>query len=130
MEELKVETVDKIILAGAFGAHISPKHAMVLGMIPDCDLENVVSAGNAAGTGAQIALLNKESRTEIELMVKYITKIETAMSKNFQQHFVAASGIPNSSEKFKKLSKILTLPNINFNRRNFRGRRNLTQFSD
>ena len=73
-----VGRVDKIILAGAFGAHISPKHAMVLGMIPDCKLENVVSAGNAAGTGARIALLNKESRNKIELLVNNITKIDIA----------------------------------------------------
>ncbi len=118
MEELGVESVDKIILAGAFGAHISPKHAMVLGMIPDCALEAVVSAGNAAGTGARIALLNKESRTKIELLVDRITKIETAMAPNFQNHFVAASGIPNLIEKFPKLNTVITLPKVNFNQRN------------
>ena len=90
MEELGVDLVDRIILAGAFGAHISPKHAMVLGMIPDCDLDKVVSAGNAAGTGARIALLNTESRTKIELLVNHITKVETAMATNFQSHFDGA----------------------------------------
>jgi uncharacterized 2Fe-2S/4Fe-4S cluster protein (DUF4445 family) len=58
MDERGVESVERVVLAGAFGAHISPKHAMVLGMIPDCPLEKVSSAGNAAGTGARIALLN------------------------------------------------------------------------
>ena len=117
MEEMGILHVDKIILAGAFGAHISPKHAMVLGMIPDCKLKNVISAGNAAGTGARIALLNLESRNKIELLVNRITKIETAMAKNFQSHFVAASNIPNSSEHFPELKSILTLPNVNFNQR-------------
>ena len=37
MDEMGVDKVDRVVLAGAFGAHISPKHAMVLGMIPDCD---------------------------------------------------------------------------------------------
>ena len=46
-------------LAGAFGSHIDPVYAMVLGMIPDCALDKVGSAGNAAGTGARIALLNR-----------------------------------------------------------------------
>ena len=120
MDELGVDSVDRIILAGAFGAHISPKHAMVLGMIPDCELEKVISAGNAAGTGARIALLNKESRSKIELLVNHITKIETAMAPNFQTHFVAASGIPNSVEKFPKLNDVVFLPNVNFNRRSKR----------
>lgn len=117
MEEMGVTHVDQIILAGAFGAHISPKHAMVLGMIPDCKLENVISAGNAAGTGARIALLNKEARNKIELLVNKIIKIETAMAKDFQTHFVAASNIPNSTEHFPELRSIVTLPNVNFNQR-------------
>ena len=117
MDEMGIKHVDQIILAGAFGAHISPKHAMVLGMIPDCKLENVVSAGNAAGTGARIALLNQESRSKIELLVNKITKIETAMAKNFQSHFVAASNIPNSTEHFPELNRIVSLPSVNFNQR-------------
>ena len=79
MDEMKIKKVDKIVLAGAFGAHISTKHAMILGMIPDCNLANVTSAGNAAGAGARIALLNKNSRIEISKIVKKINKIETAM---------------------------------------------------
>ena len=124
MEELGVKSVDQIILAGAFGAHISPKHAMVLGMIPDCDLEKVVSAGNAAGTGARIALLNIEARTKIELLVNRITKVETAMATNFQNHFISASGIPNSIEKFPKLNRVVVLPKVNFNQRNNKRRLN------
>ena len=120
MDELRVKNVDRIILAGAFGAHISPKHAMILGMIPDCKLEKVVSAGNAAGAGARIALLNKEARSKIEKLVNHITKIETAMAPNFQAHFVAASGIPNSIEKFPELSNVVSLPKVSFNKRSKR----------
>ena len=117
MEEMGVNQVDRIILAGAFGAHISPKHAMILGMIPDCKLNRVVSAGNAAGTGARIALLNLESRKKIESLVSRITKIETAMAPDFQKHFVAASNIPNSVEKFPQLCSIVSLPKLSFNQR-------------
>ncbi|MGI9245649.1 MAG: ASKHA domain-containing protein, partial [Steroidobacteraceae bacterium] len=69
MERLGVETVDRIRLAGAFGAHIDVMYATVLGMIPDCDLTKVTSAGNAAGTGARIALLDSRSRPTIEALV-------------------------------------------------------------
>jgi uncharacterized 2Fe-2S/4Fe-4S cluster protein (DUF4445 family) len=115
MDKFEVDTVDRIVLAGAFGAHISPKHAMVLGMIPDCPLDKVTSAGNAAGTGARIALLNTEARAEIEETVRNIHKIETAIEPRFQEHFVNASAIPNSVEKFPILATIVTLPDVNFN---------------
>ncbi|MFV2052800.1 ASKHA domain-containing protein [Aliiroseovarius sp. YM-037] len=115
MDKFGVDTVERIVLAGAFGAHISPKHAMVLGMIPDCPLEKVTSAGNAAGTGARIALLNTESRTQIEETVRKIHKIETAIEPRFQEHFVNASNIPNSVEPFPILGTVVTLPDVNFN---------------
>jgi len=115
MDKFGVDTVDRVVLAGAFGAHISPKHAMVLGMIPDCPLEKVTSAGNAAGTGARIALLNTEARTEIEDTVHKIHKIETAIEPRFQEHFVNASNIPNSVEPFPILNSIVTLPDATFN---------------
>lgn len=115
MDKFEVDTVDRIVLAGAFGAHISPKHAMVLGMIPDCALDKVTSAGNAAGTGARIALLNTEARAEIEETVRKIHKVETAIEPRFQEHFVNASAIPNSVEKFPILATIVTLPDVNFN---------------
>ncbi len=115
MDELGVERVDKVTLAGAFGAHISPKHAMVLGMIPDVPLSKVVSAGNAAGTGARIALLNVAARAAIEAGVRRIHKVETAIEPRFQEHFVAANAIPHATAPFPELAKIVTLPDVAFN---------------
>ena len=115
MDKFDIDKVDRVVLAGAFGAHISPKHAMVLGMIPDAPLDKVTSAGNAAGTGARIALLNREARTEIEATVRAIHKIETAIEPRFQEHFVNASAIPNSAEPFPILNSIVTIPDVNFN---------------
>ncbi|WP_299895671.1 ASKHA domain-containing protein [uncultured Ruegeria sp.] len=115
MDEMGVEKVDRVVLAGAFGAHISTKHAMVLGMIPDAPLEKVSSAGNAAGTGARIALCNIGSRAEIERVVREITKIETAIEPKFQDHFVAANAIPHKTDPFPELAQVVTLPNPSFN---------------
>ncbi|MCY4334717.1 MAG: ASKHA domain-containing protein [Litoreibacter sp.] len=115
MDKFGTDEVDRVVLAGAFGAHISPKHAMVLGMIPDCPLDRVTSAGNAAGTGARIALLNKDARTEIEQTVGEIHKIETAIEPRFQEHFVNASAIPNSADPFPILNSVVTLPSATFN---------------
>lgn len=115
MDKFGVDKVDRVVLAGAFGAHISPKHAMILGMFPDCDLARVSSAGNAAGTGARIALLNIDARREIEAVVRQIHKVETAIEPRFQEHFVNASNIPNAVEPFPILNRIVTLPQLNFN---------------
>ena len=110
MERLGVETIDRIRLAGAFGSHIDVKYAMVLGMIPDCDLSQVSSAGNAAGAGARIALLDASARTEIETWVRRIEKVETAVAPRFQHHFVNAMAIPNKQEPFPELAKVVELP--------------------
>ncbi|MFG6516707.1 ASKHA domain-containing protein [Sulfitobacter sp. 1A13496] len=115
MDKFGVDKVDRVVLAGAFGAHISPKHAMVLGMIPDAPLDKVTSAGNAAGTGARIALLNTEARAEIEATVGAIHKIETAVEPRFQEHFVNASAIPNAVEPFPILNSLVALPEVTFN---------------
>jgi uncharacterized 2Fe-2S/4Fe-4S cluster protein (DUF4445 family) len=110
MDKLDIQTVGKIRLAGAFGSHIDMKYAMVLGLIPDCDLARVQSAGNAAGTGARIALLNKAARDEIEAVVRRIEKIETAVEPMFQQHFVEAMAMPHKTADFVNLKKVVTLP--------------------
>ena len=110
MDKAGLESVDRIRLAGAFGSHIDPKYAMVLGLIPDCDLANVESAGNAAGTGARIALLNVAARREIETVVRKIEKIETAVEEKFQEYFVDAMALPNKSDKFPKLFSVVDRP--------------------
>lgn len=115
MDEIGVTRVDRVVLAGAFGAHISPKHAMVLGMIPDAPLDRVTSAGNAAGTGARIALCNVAARNAIEETVHHIHKVETAIEPRFQEHFVNASAIPNAVDPFPDLAKVVTLPDVSFN---------------
>jgi len=103
LDRAGLQKVDRIRLAGAFGSHIDTKYAMVLGLIPDCDLDRVDSAGNAAGTGARIALLNVSARREIEKVVRSIEKIETAIEPKFQEYFVDAMAIPNKSDEFPLL---------------------------
>lgn len=123
MDKFEVDSVDRIRLAGAFGSHIDVKYAMVLGLIPDCDLANVSSAGNAAGSGARLSLLNKDARHEIETLVNQVEKIETAVEQKFQDHFVEAMGIPHKTAKFPKLSIEVNLPEPTASPDNSEGRR-------
>jgi len=110
MDKAGVASVDKIRLAGAFGSHIDSRHAMTLGLIPDCKLDQVGSAGNAAGTGARIALLNVAARREIESVVRSIEKIETAIEPKFQEYFVGAMAFPHKSDDFPELFKVVSRP--------------------
>ncbi len=112
MDHLGINKIDRIRLAGAFGSYIDVKYAMVLGLIPDCDLTQVSSAGNAAGTGARIALLDKSSRYDIEQLVRRVEKIETAVEEKFQQHFIDAMLIPHSTDHYENLGEIIKLPEI------------------
>ena len=110
MTHLGVTDVDEIRLAGAFGSHIDPVHAAVLGMIPDCRLDRVTAAGNAAGLGAMMALLSGAARDEIETVAETIEKIETATEASFQDEFVAAMGFPNSTHPYPHLAATVDLP--------------------
>ncbi len=112
MERLGIDHVDRIRLAGAFGSHIDVKYAIILGMVPDCPLEHVRSAGNAAGTGARIALLDATSRGVIESLVRRIEKVETAIEPRFQQHFVEAMAIPHKTAEYAHLRKVVELPPV------------------
>ncbi|MEC9265468.1 MAG: ASKHA domain-containing protein [Pseudomonadota bacterium] len=102
--------VERVVLAGAFGSHIDAKYAMVLGLIPDCPLDMVASVGNAAGTGARIALLNRQARNEIKELVTRIEKVETAVEPRFQEHFVGAMAFPHKTAPFPNLEKAVQLP--------------------
>jgi uncharacterized 2Fe-2S/4Fe-4S cluster protein (DUF4445 family) len=110
MDQLGVDAVDEVRLAGAFGSQIDPLHAMVLGLVPDCDLGHVRAAGNAAGTGALIALLSGAARREIETVVRRVEKIETAVEPRFQEHFVEAMAIPHRTAANPNLEKVVPLP--------------------
>jgi uncharacterized 2Fe-2S/4Fe-4S cluster protein (DUF4445 family) len=96
---------------------------MILGMIPDAPLDKVASAGNAAGTGARIALCNRAARDAIEATVHEIHKVETAIEPRFQEHFVNASAIPNAVDPFPHLAAIAPLPEVSYNTAGSEGRR-------
>jgi uncharacterized 2Fe-2S/4Fe-4S cluster protein (DUF4445 family) len=104
MDHRGVERVDRVILAGAFGNFISPFHAMVLGLIPDCDLDNVFAVGNAAGDGARLALINLGLRKKAVRLARSANYVETPLESSFQDEFVAALNLPHSTHPFPHLA--------------------------
>ncbi len=107
MNRANISRVSRITLAGAFGSYIDPKYAMVLGLIPDCDLSRVSGVGNAAGDGARIALLNCKKRDEAQELVEWIRYVETAVDSEFQEEFIDAIHLPHANDKFPHIADLL-----------------------
>jgi len=107
MDHRGVKSVDRVILAGAFGTFINPFHAMVLGLIPDCDLDQVVAVGNASGDGARLALLNKNLRLNAVQLARSAAYVETPLETTFQDEFVAALNIPHAEHTFPHLEGLI-----------------------
>jgi uncharacterized 2Fe-2S/4Fe-4S cluster protein (DUF4445 family) len=105
-----LDDVGSVRLAGAFGSHIDPLYALVLGLLPDCPPDRVRSAGNAAGSGAVRALLSAAARAEIAGVARTVTKIETAIEPRFQEHFVASLAFPHATDPYPNLSQVVQLP--------------------
>ncbi len=110
MNRAGVDHLDAIKLAGAFGSHIDPVYALVLGLLPDCDPAAVTSVGNAAGTGAVLALLSAAARRDIAAVARSVTKVETAIEPGFQEHFVEAMAFPHASDPYARLQTVVSLP--------------------
>ncbi|MBI2332972.1 MAG: DUF4445 domain-containing protein, partial [Chloroflexi bacterium] len=90
LKRSNLQSPDKIILAGGFGSYIDKEKAMLIGLIPDCELENVYAVGNAAGDGARIALLNVEKRKEIDSVTRTVERFELPTDPEFQNQFMLA----------------------------------------
>ena len=107
MRELGVDRIERIVMAGAFGSVIDPRYAMTLGMIPDCDLTCVSSAGNAAGDGARVALLNKAKRVEAARLARWVEHVDQPLEDEFQSLFMAALAFPHSTDSFPHLERLI-----------------------
>jgi uncharacterized 2Fe-2S/4Fe-4S cluster protein (DUF4445 family) len=104
--------IQQVYLAGAFGNYINTSNAKFIGMIPDIDDSEIYQIGNAAGTGAQHCLVNKDSRLKAEELLKQIQYIEIATNKEFQKEYAEAMYFPHlnldyfsSLNEFKEIQK-------------------------
>lgn len=110
MEHAALDEVHDVRLAGAFGAHIDPVYALVLGLVPDCPVDGVRAVGNSSGAGAVRMLVSAGQRAEIALAVERIEKIETATEPRFQELFVAAMAFPHDTAPTPHLAAVVDLP--------------------
>ncbi len=110
MEHANIDEVHDVRLAGAFGAHIDPFYALVLGLVPDCPVDGVRAVGNSSGAGAIRMLVSAEQRREVARLVQSIEKIETATEPRFQDLFVAAMAFPHDTAPTPHLAELVELP--------------------
>jgi uncharacterized 2Fe-2S/4Fe-4S cluster protein (DUF4445 family) len=107
LNQFNLKTPDKILLAGGFGSYLDKTRAMLIGMIPDCPLENVYVVGNSAGDGARIALLNLERRQEAAKVAARVERYELPADPNFQQQFMLAMNFPHMTEPFTNVAHLI-----------------------
>jgi len=107
MRKMGIDKVDRIILAGAFGSYVDPDKALIIGMIPDCDLKNIYSVGNAAGDGARIALLDRNKRAEADRIANQVEYIELTVEEDFQREFIDSLQLPHMKDTFPHLKGIV-----------------------
>ena len=107
LKRMDLQSPDKIILAGGFGSYIDKETAMLIGLIPDCELDKVYAVGNAAGDGARIALLNIEKRDEIDTVTRKVERFELPTDPEFQNQFMLATSFPHMSEPFEHIAHLI-----------------------
>ena len=107
MNRLGVDNVDKVILAGAFGSYINAESAAIIGLFPDCALENIRAVGNAAGDGACIALLDTDKRAEANRIARQVEHVELTLESDFNMVFAQAMWFPHMKDDFPQLKRFL-----------------------
>ncbi len=107
MKRMGIDKVDQVKIAGAFGTHIDREKALIMGLFPDCEIEKIISIGNAAGDGARAALLNREKREEANWVSRNVEYVELTVEKDFQDQFMEAMYIPHMNDQFPHLNGIV-----------------------
>jgi uncharacterized 2Fe-2S/4Fe-4S cluster protein (DUF4445 family) len=107
MRRMGIEKLDKVKIAGAFGTHVDREKALIMGLFPDCEIEKIMSVGNAAGDGARAALLNCAKREEANWVSRNVEYIELTVEADFQEQFMQAMQIPHMSDVFPHLAGLV-----------------------
>jgi uncharacterized 2Fe-2S/4Fe-4S cluster protein (DUF4445 family) len=90
----KPEDVAQVLLAGSFGAYLSPSSAIRIGLVPRMALPRIVSAGNVAGEGAKIAALSQRERAEAHAIVREVRYVELSGRTDFNDRFIDQLAFP------------------------------------
>ena len=104
---IKPSDIQKLYLAGAFGNYINPLNAKLIGLLPDIPTELMNFVGNAAGTGARMALISKKLRDVAASISRKTDYVELASEPDFQMEFSSAMYFPH-----KDLSRFQSIKHL------------------
>jgi len=85
--------LDKVIISGAFGTYIDVESAIIIGLLPQVPPERVAQVGNAAGTGARLALISRAYRQQGRELAQRVRYLELARTPRFMRNFAEAMGL-------------------------------------
>ena len=106
--QLKVDDIDRFLIAGGFGSYLNIGNAIVIGLLPDVACDKFKYLGNSAVVGAQLALLSKELRKDAEQVARNTTYMELSVSKSFMDEYVSALFLPHTNiDNFPTVKEIL-----------------------
>jgi uncharacterized 2Fe-2S/4Fe-4S cluster protein (DUF4445 family) len=88
------EDIAQVLLAGSFGAYLSPASAVRIGLVPRLALPRIVSAGNVAGEGSKIALLSHRERAEARSILREVRYVELSGRADFNDLFIDQLAFP------------------------------------
>jgi uncharacterized 2Fe-2S/4Fe-4S cluster protein (DUF4445 family) len=108
MRRMNMDKMDKVKIAGAFGTHVDREKALIMGLFPDCEIEKILSVGNAAGDGCRAALLNRKKRDEANWVSRNVEYIELTVEGDFQKQFMEAMQIPHMTDEFPNLEGLVS----------------------
>ena len=91
---LKVEYIDEVIVAGAFGTYIDSLKAVKIGMFPEIDIGKFTQIGNGAGIGAKAILISQRLRKQANQLAKKVEYLELATHPHFSEYFTSAMRFP------------------------------------
>ena len=91
-----LKDIEQFFVAGAFGNHIDPRRAIILGLLPDLPLERYIPLGNTSLKGAADVLLDYQKIEEVKKIAAKITYLEMNVNQDFMNRFSAARFIPHT----------------------------------
>ncbi|HTU97286.1 MAG TPA: ASKHA domain-containing protein [Solirubrobacteraceae bacterium] len=96
LRELDIDPseISQVLLAGSFGAYLTPLSAVRIGLVPKLALPRIVSAGNVAGEGAKIAALSLRERAEAESILREVEYVELSGRADFNDLFIDQLAFP------------------------------------
>jgi len=97
--DLSVYDLEKIYIAGGLGRHLHVKNTIVIGMLPDVDMNKYFFLGNTSVTGAYLSLLSEDKYKQSSKIAAHITYIELSVNMKFMDRYVAGLFLPYTDMK-------------------------------